>query len=87
MLREPTDEAPDPENTPQHILDYLEKENEVKLPNSINENDVLCFDQNFECGNLDSVYLTSTWEYELLMKVDTNTRGNTYWFMFKVTDF
>ena len=21
------------------------------------------------------------------MKVDTNTRGNTYWFMFKVTNF
>jgi hypothetical protein len=21
------------------------------------------------------------------MKVDTNTRGNTYWFMFKVSDF
>ena len=26
-------------------------------------------------------------EYNLLMKVDTNTKGNTYWFMFKVTNF
>jgi len=26
-------------------------------------------------------------EYNLLMKVDTNTRGNTYWFMFKTSDF
>lgn len=87
MLRDATDDVPDPDNTPQHILDYLEKENEVKLPKSIDENEVLCFDQNFECGNLDSVYLTNSWEYELIMKVDTNTRGNTYWFMFKVTDF
>lgn len=27
------------------------------------------------------------YEYNLLMKVDTNTKGNTYWFMFKVSDF
>ena len=48
---------------------------------------MLDFDQNFECGNLDSVYLVDAYEYNLLMKVDTNTRGNTYWFMYKVTDF
>ena len=43
------------------------------------------FDQNFECGNLDSAYLLSDMEYNLLMKVDTNSRGNTIWFMFKVS--
>ena len=45
------------------------------------------FDQNFECGNLDSAYIHSNKEYNLLMKVDSNTKGNTYWFMFKVTNF
>jgi len=33
------------------------------------------------------VYFVNLHEYNLLMKVDTNTRGNTYWFMFKVNDF
>jgi hypothetical protein len=42
------------------------------------------FDQNFEGANLDSAYLVNMYEYNLLMKVDTNTRGQTYWFMFKV---
>lgn len=76
-----------PEHRPQHILDYLEQENQTKLPRDVNENEVLDFDQNFECGNLDSVYLVDVYEYNLLMKVDTNTKGNTYWFMFKVSDF
>jgi hypothetical protein len=26
-------------------------------------------------------------EYNMLMKVDTNTRGNTHWFYFKVQNF
>ena len=51
------------------------------------EDEILAFDQNFECGNLDSVYLRSDYEYDLMMKVDTNTRGNTYWFYFKVSEF
>lgn len=49
------------------------------------------FDSNFESGNIDSVYLhnitTISQEYNLLIKVDTNTRGNTYWFYFKVSNF
>ena len=57
------------------------------MPKKIREDEVLEFDQNFECGNLDSVYLRSDYEYDCLLKVDTNTRGNTYWFMFKVSEF
>lgn len=76
-----------PEQQPQHIMDYLEQENQTTLPRNVNENEVLDFDQNFECGNLDSAYLVDVYEYDLLMKVDTNTKGNTYWFMFKVSDF
>ena len=36
---------------------------------------------------MDSVYLRNNLAYNLLMKVDSNTKGNTYWFMFKVTNF
>jgi hypothetical protein len=57
------------------------------LPKNIEENSVLRFDSNFECGNLDSAYIFGPREYNLLMRVDTNTRGNTYWFMFKVSNF
>ena len=74
-------------DTPQHILDYLGKEIQTKLPSNIDDGCVLDFDQNFEGGNLDSVYLVNEYEYNLVMKVDTNTKGNTYWFMFKVNEF
>ena len=33
-----------PEQLPQHILDYLEQENQTKLPRHVNENEVLDFD-------------------------------------------
>lgn len=72
---------------PQHMVDYLSAFLKTKLRKNIDEEDILVFDQNFECGNLDSVYLHSQYEYNLLMKVDSNTRGYTYWFMFKVSDF
>lgn len=69
------------------MVDYLSAFLKTKLRKNIDEEDILVFDQNFECGNLDSVYLHSQYEYNLLMKVDSNTRGYTYWFMFKVSDF
>ena len=36
---------------------------------------------------MDSAYIHNTEIYNLLMKVDCNTRGNTYWFYFKVSNF
>jgi hypothetical protein len=57
---------------------------ETELPGYINSKHILRFDQNFECGNLDSAYIHSCEEYNLLIKVDSNTRGNTYWFYFSV---
>jgi len=44
-------------------------------------------DSNFECGNVDSAYLVSESEYNILLKVDTNTRGGTHWFYFKVLEW
>jgi len=66
---------------------YLSKDMETKLPNFINEKKLLQFDGNFESGNLDSVYLVNESEYNLLCKTDTNTKGNTYWFYFKVLNW
>lgn len=72
---------------PPHLLAYLQKEIKTTFPAYINEKHILNFDQNFECGNLDSAYVHNEQEYNLLMKVDTNTKGYTYWFMFKVKNF
>jgi hypothetical protein len=48
---------------------------------------LLQFDSNFESGNLDSAYLVNIQEYNLLLQVDTNTRGHTHWFYFKVLNW
>jgi hypothetical protein len=36
----------------------------------------LIFDSDFESGNLDMVIKTAEKEYDLYMRVDTNTRGH-----------
>jgi hypothetical protein len=41
--------------------------------------DCLVFDSQFEGGNLDTVIRTGKNEYDLYIRVDTNTRGHTYW--------
>lgn len=48
---------------------------------------LLQFDSNFESGNLDSAYLANPQEYNLLLKVDTNSRGHSHWFYFKVLNW
>ncbi len=62
----------------------------MRLPESINKKIVLNFDSNFECGNLDSAFIHNVskrnQEYNLLMKNDSNTHGNTCWFYFKVSN-
>lgn len=69
------------------LYNYLSKDMETKLPSYINQKKLLQFDSNFESGNLDSVYLVNETEYNLLCKSDTNTKGNTYWFYFKVLNW
>lgn len=75
------------EDLPSELYSYLNKDMETKLPNFINEKNLLQFDSNFESGNLDSAYLVNEQEYNLLCKTDTNTKGNTYWFYFKVLNW
>lgn len=44
--------------------------------------DPLTFDSNFECGNLDMVLKPKPYEYDLVMRADTNTKGHHQWFYF-----
>lgn len=44
----------------------------------------LHFDAHFECGNLDQAFQVREAEYDLYMRVDSNTRGHHQWFYFKV---
>jgi len=44
----------------------------------------LQFESNFESGNLDMVLKSGENEYDLYMRVDSNTRGHNQWFYFKV---
>lgn len=57
----------------------------TQFPSFINERQILSFESNFECGNLDSAYVMNENEYNLLMKVDTNTKGSSFWFYFQVS--
>lgn len=45
---------------------------------------VLTFDSNFESGNLDCAVMIDEKEYDLFIRVDSNTRGHCQWFNFKV---
>jgi hypothetical protein len=49
--------------------------------------DILKLDSNFECGNIDSAFIQKIYEYNFMMKVDANTKGNCYWFMFRAKNF
>lgn len=46
--------------------------------------DELVFDSNFESGNLDMVIKKKEFEYDLYMRVDTNTKGHHQWFYYSV---
>ena len=44
----------------------------------------LVFDSSFESGNLDMVIQVDRSEFDMFMRVDSNTRGHHQWFYFKV---
>jgi hypothetical protein len=46
----------------------------------------LVFDSEFEEGNLDLVLKRNTNEYDLFMRVDSNTRGHHQWFYFSINN-
>ena len=46
--------------------------------------DCIIFNSFFESGNLDCALKTGEREYDLFLRVDSNTRGHLHWFNFKV---
>ena len=44
----------------------------------------ITFDSFFESGNLDCVIQVDSHEYDLYLRVDSNTRGHFLWYNFKV---
>ena len=52
----------------------------------LDQEQILVFDSNFECGNLERACIVSLAEYNLFLHVDTNTGGHTQWFYFAVTN-
>jgi predicted MPP superfamily phosphohydrolase len=68
------------------ITAYLRKKG--KKPSQVEPSfseDVLIFDSKFECGNLDHVEMINKNEYDLYMRLDTNTDGHMHWFYFSVS--
>ena len=72
---------------------YKDNKNETKLNISENINnigippeDIINFESNFECGNLQLVYLDEMNNYQLFLHNDTNTTGYSQWFFFRITN-
>ena len=54
------------------------------LNNTKLTSDVLLFDSYFEGGNLDFAIQIQEQEYDLYIRPDTNTKGHTLWYYFRV---
>ena len=67
------------------LSQYLRKPFEARLPEKYQNIKLLKFKSLFESGNLESAYVRTPTSYNLLLKPDTNTRGNAHWFYFKVS--
>ena len=50
------------------------------------KDEAMIFDSSFESGNLDMAIQVEKDEYDLYMRVDTNTRGHHQWFYFKINN-
>lgn len=57
-----------------------------KLEKVNKDDDTLVFESRFESGNLRKVIQTGAYEYDLILKPDYSTMGNTQWFYFKFTN-
>ena len=42
---------------------------------------MIYFDSTFESGNLDAVVKIDSYEYDLFMRIDANTKGHNQWFI------
>ena len=49
--------------------------------------DHVTFNSRFEGGNLDLAVKINDYEYDLFIRVDSNTKGHINWYNFKVSNF
>jgi hypothetical protein len=63
------------------------KEQLVPFYTPVNDEDrTLVFESRFESGNLWMALKLSDFEYDLILSTDTNSKGNTQWFYFQVSN-
>lgn len=56
----------------------------LSVVSSKDEREDFYFDSNFESGNLDFVGKVSNNEYDLLMRLDSNSRSHQQWYYFSI---
>ena len=49
---------------------------------TIRKEEELNFESRFESGNLDCVVKISELEYDIFLRIDSNTKGHLFWFYF-----
>ncbi|KAL4445456.1 hypothetical protein ABPG74_004530 [Tetrahymena malaccensis] len=67
----------------------LLKQNQQLSNSSITKqqnNQLLSFESKFECGNLSYAFIKNERQYFLVLQNDINTKGNTQWFYFRVSN-
>jgi hypothetical protein len=52
---------------------------------TLGDNDGVGFDASFESGNLDCAVKVGEFEYDLFLRIDSNTRGYTQWYYFSIS--
>ena len=65
---------------------YLVKQMEELNETAGSKEEAMIIDSSFESGNLDMAIQVDKNEYDMYMRVDTNTRGHHQWFYFKVNN-
>ena len=80
---DPSHTNPYPENSSpmEKLKDREFRGNRVDIKGNI-----LLFDSDFESGNLDVAIWRVSTEYDLFLRVDTNTKGHTNWYNFKISN-
>ncbi|XP_064598674.1 cytosolic carboxypeptidase 1-like [Liolophura sinensis] len=65
---------------------YLSNDDEDRIGKPANDSSSLCFNSQFECGNLRKVIQVRESEYDLILNPDPNTNHHHQWFYFEVSN-
>jgi hypothetical protein len=76
---------PNPYPPERHLDQHFSARTGLPLNARVQEG-LLRFDSDFEGGNLDAAIHRGAGDYDLFMRVDSNTRGHTNWFFFSIAN-